>query len=74
MPSTFPAPVTPLRSQFNPTVPVAPQSGLYEADKGMTSRATVIVGKDGKVAWTENHGLGNPRDDAKILEALKNLG
>lgn len=64
----------PLLADFHPKGAVATQYGLYEADKGITSRATVIVDKHGKVAWTENHGLGTARDDAKILEALKNLG
>lgn len=63
----------PLLADFHPKGAVASQYGLYEADKGITSRATVIVDKSGKVAWTEDHGLGNPRDDAKILEALKKL-
>jgi mycoredoxin-dependent peroxiredoxin len=64
----------PLLADFHPKGAVADKYGLYEADKGITSRATVIVDKNGKVAWTENHGLGNARDDAKILEALKKLG
>lgn len=64
----------PLLADFHPKGAVAEKYGLYEADKGITSRATVIVDKNGKVAWTENHGLGNARDDAKILEALKKLG
>lgn len=64
----------PLVSDFNPKGAVAEKYGLYESDKGFTSRATVIVDKAGKVAFAENHGLGNARDDAKILEALKKLG
>jgi hypothetical protein len=39
----------------------------------LTSRATVIVDKNGKVAWVENHGLGNARDDRAILDALTKL-
>ena len=62
----------PLLADFHPKGAVAAQYGLYEADKGFTSRATVIVDKNGKVAWTELHA--GQRDDAKILEALKKLG
>ena len=40
----------------------------------ITSRATVIVDKAGKVAWAQNHGLGTPRDDNAMLDALKKLG
>jgi peroxiredoxin len=63
----------PLLADFHPKGGVAEKFGLYEADKGITSRATVIVDKAGKVAFVENHGLGNARDDAKILAALKKL-
>ena len=64
----------PLLADFHPKGSVAEKYGLYEADKGITSRATVIVDKNGKVAWTQNHGLGNARDDKAIIEALKKLG
>jgi mycoredoxin-dependent peroxiredoxin len=63
----------PLLCDFHPKGAVAQQYGLFEADKGFTSRATVIIDKTGKVAWAENHGLGNPRDDKAILDALKKL-
>ena len=63
----------PLLADFHPKGSVAQKYGLYESEKGITSRATVIVDKDGKVAWAENHGLGNARDDKAILEALKKL-
>ena len=64
----------PLLADFHPKGSVAQKYGLYEAERGFTSRATVIIDKDGKVAWAENHGLGNARDDQAILEALKKLG
>lgn len=63
----------PLLADFHPKGSVAETFGLFEADKGITSRATVIIDKAGKVAWAENHGLGTARDDAKILDALKKL-
>jgi len=64
----------PLVADFHPKGAMATQYGLFEADKGFTSRATVIVDKAGKVAWAENHGLGTQRDDKAIVEALKKLG
>ena len=63
----------PLLADFHPKGAVAEQFGLYEADKGITSRATVIVDKTGKVAWAQNHGLGTARDDKAILDALAKL-
>jgi mycoredoxin-dependent peroxiredoxin len=63
----------PLLADFHPKGAVAEQYGLFERERGFTSRATVIVDKAGKVAWVENHGLGNARDDKKLLEVLKTL-
>jgi mycoredoxin-dependent peroxiredoxin len=64
----------PLLADFQPRGKVAELFGLYEADKGITSRATVIIDKAGKVAFVKNHGLGTPRDNAEILAELKKLG
>ena len=64
----------PLLADFHPKGNVAQQYGLWESERGFTSRATVIVDKAGKVAWTQNHGLGNARDDGAILAALAKLG
>ncbi len=60
----------PLLADFHPKGAVAAQYGLYHADKGITARATVIVGKDGKVAFVQDHGFGTPRDDKALLAAL----
>jgi len=64
----------PLLADFHPKGEVAKKYGLYEAERGFTSRATVIVDKKGKVAWAQDHGLGTARDDSAILEALQKLG
>jgi mycoredoxin-dependent peroxiredoxin len=64
----------PLLADFHPRGRVAATFGLYEEDKGITSRATVIIDKQGKVAYASNHGLGTPRNDAEILAELKKLG
>jgi peroxiredoxin len=64
----------PLLADFNPRGNVATKYGLFEQDKGFTSRATVIIDKSGKVAWAQNHGLGTARDDKAILAELKKLG
>jgi peroxiredoxin len=64
----------PLLADFHPKGAVAEKYGVYETERGVTARATVIVDKNGKVSFTENHGAGNQRDDAKILEALRKLG
>ena len=63
----------PLVADFHPKGAMATAYGLYEADKGFTSRATVIVDRAGKVAFAKDHGLGTPRDNKEILAALAAL-
>jgi peroxiredoxin len=63
----------PLLADFHPKGEVAKRYGLFEEGKGFTSRATVIVDKSGKVAWAQQHGVGEQRNDAAILDALKKL-
>jgi peroxiredoxin len=64
----------PLLADFFPRGKVAESFGLYEADKGITSRATVIVDRAGKVAYAKNHGLGTARQNEEILAVLRTLG
>jgi hypothetical protein len=37
---------------------VAKTYGLWLEDRGITDRATVLIGKDGKVLWSESVGPG----------------
>lgn len=62
----------PLLADFHPKGDVASKYDLYNADKGITKRATVIVDKNGKVAWAQEHS--EQRDDKAILEQLAKLG
>jgi peroxiredoxin len=64
----------PLLADFHPKGAVAEKYGLYLADKGFTSRATVVIGRDGRVAWVKVQGLGEARSDAEILAAVRALG
>jgi peroxiredoxin len=61
----------PLVADFHPKGAAAEKFGLYNADKGMTKRATVIVDKAGKVAFVQVHD--GQRDDAVILAELAKL-
>lgn len=63
----------PLLADFHPKGAMAETYGLYLGDKGITARATVIVDKQGKVAWVKEQPIGEPRDDKAILEALAGL-
>jgi len=62
----------PLLADFHPKGEVAEKFGLYNAEKGVTKRATVIIDKTGKVAWAQEHS--DQRDDKVILEQLGKLG
>lgn len=61
----------PLLADFHPKGEVAANFGLYDAERGLTKRATVIVDKRGKVAWVEVHSA--QRDDKQILDVLAKL-
>jgi peroxiredoxin len=61
----------PLLADFHPKGEVARAYGLYQEDRGMTKRATVIVDRDGKVAWIKEQPIAQARDNAELLEALK---
>ncbi len=63
----------PLLADFHPKGDVAKKYGLYLEDKGITARATVIVDKQGKVAWVKEQAIPEPRDDQAILAELKKL-
>lgn len=64
----------PLLADFQPRGEVAAKYGLYLADKGITGRATVIVDKNGKVAWVKEQDIPQARDNKKIIEELRKLG
>jgi peroxiredoxin len=64
----------PLLADFQPRGEVAAKYGLFLSDKGITARATVIVDKQGKVAWVKQEDIPQARDNKKILEELHKLG
>lgn len=63
----------PLLADFHPKGKMAESYGFYHADKGITGRGTVIVSKDGTVAFVEENPLGEARSNAKLLAALEAL-
>ena len=48
--------------------------GAYLEDKGITDRATILIGKDGKVLWSESVGPGGARVPGDLLAKAKELG
>ena len=63
----------PLLADFHPKGKVAESYGLWLADKGITDRATVLIGKDGKVLWSESVGPGGARQPGQLLAKVKEL-
>ncbi|MFI5307609.1 MAG: redoxin domain-containing protein [Polyangiales bacterium] len=59
----------PLLADFHPKGAVAKAYGLYQEDKGFSKRATVVIDKNGKVAWVKEHS--GQRSNAEVLEAIR---
>ena len=62
-----------LLSDFNPRGAMADKYGVYLAEKGITGRAIVIVGKDGKVAWVKNYDIPVVPDVVEVASALQQV-
>lgn len=60
-----------LLADFNPRGAMADKYGVYLSDKGITGRAIVIVGKDGKVAWMKNYDIPVVPDVDEVAAALQ---
>jgi len=64
----------PLLADFNPKGGVAKAYGLFLEEAGITDRATVLVGKDGKVLWAESVGPGGARVPGELLAKAEKQG
>ena len=64
----------PLLADFHPKGAMASAYGLMLEDKGITDRATVLIGKDGKVLWSESVGPGGERVPGELLQKAQELG
>jgi len=64
----------PLLADFHPKGAMAESYGLYLGDKGISDRATVLVGKDGKVKWAESVGPPGERNPAELLAKAREFG
>lgn len=62
-----------LLADFNPRGAIADKYGVYLAEKGITGRAVIIVGKDGKVAWLKNYDIPVVPDLAEVASALQQV-
>ncbi|HTQ59502.1 MAG TPA: peroxiredoxin [Candidatus Solibacter sp.] len=62
-----------LLADFHPKGAMSEKYGAYLADKGITGRAIVIVGKDGKVAWIKNYDIPMVPDVKEVAAALSQV-
>ncbi len=60
----------PILADFHPKGDVGRKYGVYLEDKGIHARATVVVGKDGKVKWSKVNEIGVQRVNDEILGAV----
>ncbi len=63
----------PLLADFHPKGAVAKQYGIWLDTAGISDRATVLIGKDGQVLWSESVGPGGQRQPTELLEKVKSL-
>ena len=62
-----------LLADFHPKGAMSEKYGVYLGDKGITGRAIVIVGKDGKVAWLKNYDIPVVPDFKEFAAALSQV-
>lgn len=62
-----------LLADFNPKGKVGTSYGVYLDDKGLTTRATYVIDKEGIIRYAKDHGIPNLPDNKEILAALAKL-
>lgn len=63
----------PLLADFHPKGDVCKSYGLWLEEAGIGDRATVLIGKDGKVIWAESVGPGAFRNPSDLLAKATEL-
>ncbi len=61
----------PLLADFHPKGEVAKAYGLWLDEPGISDRATVLIGKDGKVIWSASVGPAGARIPTALLEQVR---
>jgi peroxiredoxin len=62
-----------LLADFNPRGAMADKYGVYLPEKGITGRAIVIIGKDGRVAWIKNYDIPVVPELDEVASALEKV-
>lgn len=61
-------------ADFHPKGEVARAYGVWLEEAGITDRATVLVGKDGEVLWSESVTPSGQRNPGDLLAKAQELG
>ena len=64
----------PLLSDFWPHGAVATQYGVFNEERGLATRGTFVIDKQGVVQWRVLNAIPDARDQAEYLKALAALG
>ena len=64
----------PLLADFHPKGSIAAAYGAWLGEVGITDRATILIGKNGKVLWSESVGPGGARVPSDLLAKAEELG
>ncbi len=64
----------PLLSDFWPHGAVADRYGVFNAEKGLATRGTFLVDKQGIVRFAETNAIPDARDQQRWRQALTDLG
>ena len=64
----------PLLADFHPKGKVARSYGVWLDEPGISDRATVLIGKDGVVLWSESVTPAGQRKPGDLLQKAQELG
>ncbi|HVU71980.1 MAG TPA: peroxiredoxin [Mycobacteriales bacterium] len=63
----------PLLSDFWPHGATATAYGVFNAERGLATRGTFVIDKQGVVRWKVENAIPDARDQAEYLQALASL-
>ena len=63
----------PLLSDFWPHGEVSRAFGVFDEEKGCSTRSTFIVDKDGVLRWSVHNPMGEARDLEEYIRVLQGL-
>jgi len=62
---------TRLLSDFWPHGELADKLGIFLPEDGISGRANILIGRDGKVAWSKVYGMGELPDIDEVIDRIR---